>query len=127
VPVAGYSQNANNLSEQQVRGLEAIATTLPVGTDGKQTVDFAVSGDDRGYTPSVLKVKKGVPVHLNVSIAGSDPGCGRLITFRGLDAKVVAHPGQIVPLDFTPTSTGIYEINCGMSMMQPGYVLVTDS
>jgi hypothetical protein len=50
-PVAGYSHNPDNLSEQQIRSLEAISTAPTVGADGKQTVNLAVSGDDRGYTP----------------------------------------------------------------------------
>ncbi len=28
-------------------------------------------------------------------------------------------------MEFTPTQSGIYQINCGMQMMDPGYLLVT--
>ena len=28
-------------------------------------------------------------------------------------------------MDFTPTQAGTFEINCGMNMMQPGYLIVT--
>ena len=29
-------------------------------------------------------------------------------------------------MEFTPQQTGTFEMNCGMNMMVPGYVLVTE-
>jgi plastocyanin domain-containing protein len=37
---------------------------------------------------------------------------------------VTAKPGQVTPMDFTPPQAGIYQINCGMQMMEPGYLIV---
>ena len=28
-------------------------------------------------------------------------------------------------MDFTPAQPGIFQINCGMQMMDPGYLIVT--
>jgi plastocyanin domain-containing protein len=42
-----------------------------------------------------------------------------------LGVSAVASPGQVVPMEFTPPESGIYQINCGMLMMDPGYLLVT--
>jgi hypothetical protein len=60
-------------SSEQV-ALEAEAVTAPIGQDGKQTLDLAVNGDTWGYEPNVIKVKQGVPVHINLSTKGADPG-----------------------------------------------------
>ncbi len=29
-------------------------------------------------------------------------------------------------MDFTPTQAGVFQINCGMQMMEPGYLIVTN-
>jgi plastocyanin domain-containing protein len=34
-------------------------------------------------------------------------------------------PGEVTSMEFTPTEVGTFEINCGMNMMEPGYVIVT--
>jgi heme/copper-type cytochrome/quinol oxidase subunit 2 len=125
-PVLGYVNNERNLPETEVRKLEAKAVTVPVASDGKQNVDLTVIGDSMSYKPRVLKVKKGVPVHFNISVQGRDPGCGRFVAFRGLGAHGLAEPGQVTTAEFTPSATGVYEINCGMEMMELGYILVTE-
>lgn len=125
-PVLGYVNNERNLPETEVRKLEATAVTVPVAADGKQNVDLTVIGDTMSYKPRVLKVKKGVPVHFNISVQGRDPGCGRFVAFRGLGAHGLAEPGQVTTAEFTASDTGVYEINCGMEMMEPGYILVTE-
>jgi hypothetical protein len=38
----------------------------------------------------------------------------------------VATPGQVTAMDFTPDKTGVFQINCGMQMMVPGYLIVTN-
>ncbi|HVF99147.1 MAG TPA: cupredoxin domain-containing protein [Chloroflexia bacterium] len=125
-PVLGYVNNERNLPETEVRKLEAKAVTVPVTSDGKQNVDLTVIGDTMSYKPRVLKVKKGVPVHFNISVQGRDPGCGRFVAFRGLGAHGLAEPGQVTTTEFTAPATGVYEINCGREMMKPGYILVTE-
>jgi plastocyanin domain-containing protein len=59
-------------------------------------------------------------------VEGRDPGCGRFVAFRGLGAHGLAEPGQVTTAEFTASATGVYEINCGMEMMEPGYILVTE-
>jgi plastocyanin domain-containing protein len=124
--VLGYLNNERNLPETEVRKLEARAVTVPVASDGKQNVNFTVVGNTMSYKPNVLKVKKGVPVRFTISVEGGDPGCGRFVAFRGLGAHGVAEPGQVTTTEFTANATGVYEINCGMEMMRPGYILVTE-
>lgn len=125
-PVLGYVNNERNLPESEVRKLEAKAVSVPVASDGKQRVDFTVVGDTMSYKPRVLKVKKNVPVSFNISVEGRDPGCGRFVAFRGLGTHGLAEPGRVNTAEFTASATGVYEINCGMEMMEPGYILVTE-
>jgi plastocyanin domain-containing protein len=74
----------------------------------------------------VIKVKQGVPVRFNITVEGADPGCGRYVGVKGLGVHAIASPGESVPMDFTPAQTGIFQINCDMQMMDPGYVIVTE-
>jgi hypothetical protein len=97
----------------------------PVGADGVQTLDLVIDGDTFTYQPRVIQVKQGVPVRLNLKTSGRDPGCARLMTIRRLGVQGSASPGQVVPIEFTPQQAGTFEINCGMSMMQPGALIVT--
>jgi hypothetical protein len=104
--------------------IEPQAVAASVGADGVQTLNFVVNGDNMAYRPNVIKLKKDVPARLNISTEGRDPGCGRFVGFKGLGAHAVAEPGRTVTMDLTPTQAGVYEINCSMDMMVPGYLIV---
>jgi hypothetical protein len=117
-----------------VAGVSSTPDSRPAGpapvvaalaADGVQTADLVVDGDTFSYQPRVIQVKQGMPVRLNLKTTGRDPGCARLVTIRGLGVQGRATPGQVVPFEFTPRQAGTYEINCGMSMMQPGTLIVT--
>jgi len=53
-------------------GTLAQAVAAPV-VDGVQTLDVLLNGDTFQYEPKAIRVKKGVPVHFNLSVKG-DPG-----------------------------------------------------
>jgi hypothetical protein len=112
------------LPTEMVQKLEAQAVTAKKGPDGRQTIDYVVNGDTRGYKPYAVRVTKGMPVHFNLKTEGADPGCGRLVVIQGLNARGVAKPGAVTSMDFTPTKAGIFQVNCGMHMMDPGYIIV---
>jgi plastocyanin domain-containing protein len=51
------------------------------------------------------------------------------VALRGLEVEGagvhgVANPGEVTSMEFTPTQPGVYQINCGMQMMDPGYLIV---
>lgn len=106
--------------------LEAQAVVVPIASDGRQTLDFVVNGYNLSYEPKAIKVKKGVPVHFNISNNGPDAGCSRFIAIMDLDVHGVAIKGRPTSLDFTPTKAGTFEINCEMRMTTPSYLIVTD-
>lgn len=121
---SALTDSGRPLPAEMVQKLEAEAVTAMKGSDGRQTLDFTVNGDTRGYKPYAVRVTKGVPVHFNLKTEGADPGCGRLVVIQGLNARGVAKPGEVTSMDFTPSKTGIFQINCGMHMMDPGYIIV---
>jgi plastocyanin len=104
--------------------LEGQAVSAVMGENGTQSLDLTIVGDTMSYKPNVIKVKQGAQVRLNIGIEGRDPGCGRYVVFKGLGAHAIAEPGKVTTAEFTPTQAGVYEINCGMDMMEPGYLVV---
>lgn len=52
--------------------VSAAAVAAPV-INGVQTLDVLLNGDTFQYEPKAIRVKKGVPVHFNLSVKG-DPG-----------------------------------------------------
>jgi hypothetical protein len=121
----GRTDTGVPLQPEFVQQLQAKAVTVPL-KDGRQTLDVLVNGSTMSYTPGVIQVKRGVPVRLNLAITGADPGCGRVVSLQLLGATATAAPGEVTPLDFTPTQAGVFQINCNMHMMEPGYLIVTN-
>jgi hypothetical protein len=72
--VSGGASSSVPLPPGYSQEMEAQAVVAPIGPDGRQTLDFVVSGHTLSYEPKVIKVKQGVPVHFNVRVEGPDPG-----------------------------------------------------
>ncbi|HET9496654.1 MAG TPA: cupredoxin domain-containing protein [Chloroflexia bacterium] len=127
---SGFANNAftasgRALPAEFVKQLEAQAVPAQVSADGTtQTLDMAVNGDVMSYNPKVIRIKKGVPTNINLSVQGRDPGCGRYVAIEGMGAHGIATPGQVSQMSFTPQEEGVFQINCNMQMMDPGYVIV---
>jgi plastocyanin domain-containing protein len=66
------ASSAPTSSQQASPEVGAVSDSM--GQDGKQTFDLVVNGDTWGYEPNVIEVKLGVPVHINLSTKGADPG-----------------------------------------------------
>jgi plastocyanin len=124
-PVANaYTDSGLQLPAALVQQLKTQAVVASIAPDGTQTLNLAVNGNTRGYNPKVIKVKQGVPVHFNLSVEGKDPDCGRFVGIEGLGVHGIANPGEVTAMDFTPGKAGIFQINCNMHMMDPGYIIV---
>lgn len=120
-----YTDSGVPLSAEQIKSLEARAITLPVAADGTQSLDMAIAGGQMSYTPEVIRVKKGQPVRLNITADGDGPACNLFVGIQRLGVSTITKPGQPTPMTFTPDRAGIYQINCSMHMMTPGYLIVT--
>ena len=75
--------------------------------------------------PSVIKVKKGTKVRLEIDVKDNGTGCGYAITIPNLYDKIVPlKAGVPIVMEFTPDTVGIYEITCGMQMINFGSIVV---
>ena len=81
--------------------------------NGVQTVDIAAVAS--GYTPNYVKVKKGVPVRLNLTAQGR-VGCSSAFTIPSLGIRKRLQAGVTETVDFTPSSPGKIVYTCSMGM-----------
>lgn len=82
--------------------------------DGKQEVTIAVEG---GYSPSVVRVKKGQPVRLVFDRKEKSP-CSDEVVISEFGIRRFLKPFEKTSIDLTPTAAGSYEFTCGMSMLR---------
>jgi heme/copper-type cytochrome/quinol oxidase subunit 2 len=75
-----------------------------------------------GYTPNVIKVKKGVPVELNIINPG-DNSCFSTFMMPDFDLNNVNLKAGTTKLTFTPDKEGKYTFSCGMNMFK-GTIIV---
>jgi heme/copper-type cytochrome/quinol oxidase subunit 2 len=75
-----------------------------------------------GYTPNVIKVKKGVPVELNITNPG-DNSCFSTFMMPDFDLNNVNLKAGTTKLTFTPDKEGEYTFSCGMNMFK-GTVII---
>jgi heme/copper-type cytochrome/quinol oxidase subunit 2 len=75
-----------------------------------------------GYTPNVIKVKKGVPVELNITNPG-DNSCFSTFMMPDFDLNNVNLKAGTTKLTFTPDKEGKYTFSCGMNMFK-GTIIV---
>ncbi|EKN70729.1 hypothetical protein BABA_04789 [Neobacillus bataviensis LMG 21833] len=96
-------------------------TELDVTKESTPKVKMLVT--EKGYTPNVIRVKKGVPVELEIENPLENNSC--LSTFMIPDFHVnnINLKTGTTNLSFTPDKTGEYTFSCGMKMFK-GTVIV---
>jgi hypothetical protein len=108
---------------EQLEGQAVVAT---IGADGVQTADLVLDEATSSYNPIAIKVRKGVPVRLNISSTGAGQDCRSVVDITALGARGFIEGGRPSTMNFTPTQLGVYEFNCPMRMVDPSYLVVTD-
>jgi plastocyanin domain-containing protein len=88
---------------------------LPQVQNGIQELSLKVG--QLGYEPSVLNVKNGVPVKLNVETVGQ-LGCQRGLVFRDFGINQVLEAGKVNVIEFTPNKEGQFFFSCPMGMIR---------
>jgi len=110
------SSTAKNNSLQNEEGLPPIV-------DGKQILKMDASS--RGYSPSYLKVKVGIPVRWEITDKGTS-GCTNAIISKNLfEGEIPLTPSQTSIKEFTPEKPGKYKFSCWMGMVS-GIIEVVD-
>lgn len=75
--------------------------------------------------PNSFKVKAGTKVKFTIDVRDSGAGCGYEIMIPGLyDDPTPLKAGQPITMEFTPTTKGVYNITCGMGMINYGTITV---
>lgn len=95
-------------------------TELDITKETNPKIEMMVT--PTGYTPNVIKVKKGVPVELNITNPG-DNSCFSTFMMPDFDLNNVNLKAGTTKLTFTPDKEGEYTFNCGMNMFR-GTVIV---
>jgi sulfite exporter TauE/SafE len=96
---------------------------LPSIVQGKQILKMDASS--RGYSPSYLKVKVGIPVRWEITDTGTS-GCTNAVISKNLfEGEIPLTPGQTSIKEFTPEKPGKYKFSCWMGMIS-GIIEVID-
>jgi plastocyanin domain-containing protein len=77
--------------------------------------------DWSGYSPSQIKIKKGVPVRWEINGINVS-GCANSITIPRLGVFQHLESGTNV-VEFTPTETGTLPFSCGMGMINGRFIV----
>ncbi len=94
--------------------------SAPAPTDGAQEIAMAVT--PRGYEPSELTIKAGVPVKWMIDGAGA-AGCTSQIVIPDLNIKKSLTSG-INEIDFTATTPGRLAFSCSMGMVRGSFTVL---
>ena len=77
---------------------------------------------DKGYQPSSLKLRRGVPARVTFVRQVAD-GCGTEIVLPEYNLRRDLPLNKPVTVEFTPKKTGEFNFTCGMGMMR-GKIIV---
>jgi plastocyanin domain-containing protein len=92
---------------------KAVVTAKP-SASGSQEVTITVEG---GYSPSVVRVKKGQPVRLIFDRQEKSP-CSDEVVISDFGVRRFLKPFEKTVVDLNPTKAGSFEFACGMSMLR---------
>jgi plastocyanin len=95
-------------------------TELDITDETNPKIDMMVT--PTGYSPNVIKVKKGVPVELNITNPG-DNSCFSTFMMPDFNLNNVNLKAGTTKLTFTPHKEGEYTFTCGMNMFK-GTIIV---
>jgi len=100
---------------------EAAATEVNVTGERAPTVKILVT--DKGYSPNVIIVKKGVTVKLEITNPLDSSNCLSTFMIPYFNMNHINLKTGTTNLSFTPDKTGEYSFSCGMKMFK-GKIIV---
>jgi heme/copper-type cytochrome/quinol oxidase subunit 2 len=121
VEIPGQSKSAQTNSAQTTASQEVSKTEVDVTKETKPLVKMEVT--TQGYEPNVIRVKKGVPVELEIKNPLDRNNCISTFMIPDFDINNVNLKTGITKLTFTPDKTGEYTFSCGMQMFK-GTIIV---
>jgi heme/copper-type cytochrome/quinol oxidase subunit 2 len=118
VKIPGESEAAQ--TEENNTSTSPKQTELDITKETNPKIEMMIT--PTGYTPNVIKVKKGVPVELNITNPG-DNSCFSTFMMPDFDLNNVNLKAGTTKLTFTPDKEGEYTFSCGMNMFK-GTVII---
>ncbi len=88
--------------------------TATTAAGGGQQVNITVEG---GYSPSVVRAKKGQPLRLIFDRKEKSP-CSDEVVISEFGVRRFLKPFEKTVIEVTPTKAGTYEFACGMNMLR---------
>jgi plastocyanin domain-containing protein len=89
------------------------AAVASVDAGGVQRIRVEVKG---GYLPAVIRVRAGIPVHLDFH-RDETSGCTEEVVLPDFGIRTYLPAHRTTPVSFTPAE-GTYEFTCGMGMVR---------
>ena len=90
------------------------AVVAKASDTGVQEVSVTVEG---GYSPSVVRVRKGAPVRLTFDRREKSP-CSDEVVISELGVRRFLKPFEKTVIELTPAEVGSLEFACGMNMLR---------
>ncbi|MGZ4159842.1 MAG: cupredoxin domain-containing protein [Neobacillus sp.] len=120
VKIPGNTTSAQAQVNQNTSNPSSTQTEIDVTKESAPKIKLEVT--QTGYTPNVIRVKKGVPIQLEIENP-IENSCLSTFTMPEFNIKNVNLKVGITNLSFTPDKTGEYTFSCGMGMFK-GTVIV---
>lgn len=121
VEIPGKSKTTQAEAKQETTSQEIPKIEVDVTKESKPLVKMEVT--TQGYTPNVIRVKKGVPVELEIKNPLDSSNCISTFMIPDFNINNVNLKTGTTKLTFTPDKSGEYMFSCGMQMFK-GTVIV---
>ncbi|ETI67123.1 cupredoxin domain-containing protein [Neobacillus vireti] len=121
VKIPSNSEATQSQSLQASSNLEVGKTEVDVTNEDTPKVKMLVT--EKGYTPNVIRVKKGVAVELEIENPLKNNSCLSTFMIPDFNINNVNLIEGTTNLTFTPDKTGEYTFSCGMKMFK-GTIIV---
>jgi heme/copper-type cytochrome/quinol oxidase subunit 2 len=121
VEIPGQSKATQTETQQAATTSEVPKTEIDVTKDSKPLVRMKVT--TQGYTPNVIRVKKGIPVELEINNPLDSSNCISTFMIPDFNINNVNLKTGTTKLTFTPDKSGEYTFSCGMQMFK-GTIIV---
>jgi heme/copper-type cytochrome/quinol oxidase subunit 2 len=118
VKIPGKSETAQTQASQET---STVPTEINVSGDPAPKVKMMVT--DKGYSPNVIRVKKGVQVELEITNPLDSSNCLSTFMIPDLNINNIKLKTGTTKLSFTSDNTGEYTFSCGMQMFK-GKIIV---
>jgi heme/copper-type cytochrome/quinol oxidase subunit 2 len=120
VKIPGNTTSAHVQVNQNTSNPSSAQTEIDVTKESAPKIKLEIT--QTGYTPNVIRVKKGVPIQLEIENP-IENSCLSTFTLTEFNINNVNLKIGITNLSFTPDKTGEYTFSCGMGMFK-GTVIV---